>query len=160
MTLPYKAAALWPCRTATEASFELWKLIVFAENNKEYEKTWSRLCHEFNDEQALLIYLYKAYLHISAQWVSCYIKKYHNFGVRVPSGTEASNNNVKSYLLNGTSHLYGLVEAIEGMLRDQERDFADKCSQDEVLTARTYSGPPVRSIWENSAWWYRSQDST
>lgn len=49
----------------------------------------------------------------------------------------ASNNNVKSYLLNGTSNLYGLVEAIEDMLRNQERDFADNCSQDEFLTART-----------------------
>lgn len=31
---------------------------------------------------------------------------------------EASNNNVKSYLLNGMSYLYGLVKAIEGMLGD------------------------------------------
>ena len=49
------------------------------------------------------------------------------------SGTEASNNNVKSYLLNGMSHLYSLVEAIEAMLGDQERHFIDNCSQDEVL---------------------------
>ncbi|OAQ60413.1 transposase [Purpureocillium lilacinum] len=127
---------------------ELWKLIVFAENKEEYEKAWSRLCHEFNDQQAILIYLYKTYLPISAQWAHCYIKKYRNFGVRVTSGTEASNNNVKSYLLNGTSHLYGLVEAIEDMLRDQEQDFADNCSQDEVLTARTYFGPGSEYLGE------------
>ena len=127
---------------------ELWKLIVFAENKEEYEKAWSRLCHEFNDQQAILIYLYKTYLPISAQWAHCYIKKYRNFGVRVTSGTEASNNNVKSYLLNGTSHLYGLVEAIEDMLRDQEQDFADNCSQDEVLMARTYSGPGSEYLGE------------
>ncbi|XP_044718833.1 MULE transposase domain-containing protein [Hirsutella rhossiliensis] len=46
----------------------------------------------------------------------CFIKKHRNFGIRVTSGTEASNNNVKSYLLNGMNHLFGLIEAIEGML--------------------------------------------
>lgn len=55
-------------------------------------------------------------------------------GFRVTPGSEASNN-FKSYLLNGMSHLYGLVEAKEGMLGDQERYFVDNCSQDEVLTS-------------------------
>ena len=64
------------------------------------------------------------------------------------SGTEASNNNVKSYLLNGMSHLYSLVEAIEAMLHDQERDFIDACSQDEVMTSRTYSGPGSEYLGE------------
>ena len=80
-------------------------------------------------------------------WRSIF-KHYRNFGIRVTSGREASNNNVKSYLLNGMSHLYGLVEAIEGMLSDQERDFLDNCSQDEVLTARAYSGPGSEYLWE------------
>jgi hypothetical protein len=70
------------------------------------------------------MYLYKTYLPVRAQWTQCFIKKYGNFGVRVTSGTEASNNNVKSYLLNGMSHLYSLVEAIEAMLSDQERSRA------------------------------------
>ena len=107
-----------------------------------------RLCEQFNDQQAILIYLYNTYLPIASQWAHCFIKKYRNFGVRVTSGTEASNNNVKSYLLNGTSHLYGLVEAIEGMLADQERDFIDNCSQDEVLTGRVYSGPGSEYLGE------------
>jgi len=83
-----------------------------------------------------------------AQWAHCFIKKYRNFGVGLTSSTEASNNSIKSYLLNGMSHLYGLVEAIEGMLGDQERDFLDDCSQDEVLTARTYSGPGSEYLGE------------
>ncbi|KAK4089234.1 hypothetical protein Purlil1_6223 [Purpureocillium lilacinum] len=70
------------------------------------------------------------------------------FRVRVTSGTEASNNNVKRYLLNGMSHLYSLVEAIEAMLGDQERDFLDNRSQDEVLTSRTYSGPASEYLGE------------
>jgi len=86
------------------------------------------------------MYLYRTYLPIRAQWARCFIKKYRNFGVRVTSGTEASNNNVKSYLLNGMSNLYSLVEAIEAMLSDQERDFVDACAQDEVLTSGMYSG--------------------
>jgi hypothetical protein len=51
----------------------------------------------------------------------------------VTLGIEASNNNIKSYLLNGMSHLYKLVEAMQDMLYDQERDFKDACGQDEVL---------------------------
>ncbi|OWT42453.1 transposase [Pochonia chlamydosporia 170] len=46
------------------------------------------------------------------------------------------------------SNLYGLVEAIEGMLADQQQDFLDNCSQDEVLTARAYSGPGSEYLGE------------
>ncbi|KAJ6436373.1 C6 zinc finger domain-containing protein [Purpureocillium lavendulum] len=127
---------------------ELWKFVAFAETEEEHEKAWVRLCDEFNDQKAILMYLYKTYLPIRAQWAQCFIKKYRNFGVRVTSGTEASNNNVKSYLLNGMSHLYSLVEAIEAMLSDQERDFVDACSQDEVLTSRAYSGPGSEYLGE------------
>ena len=98
---------------------ELWKFVVFAQTKDDYEKAWARLCDEFNDQQIILMYLYNTYLPVSAQWAHCFIKKYRNFGVRVTSGTEASNNNVKSYLLNGMSNLY---EAIEGMLADQQQD--------------------------------------
>ncbi|KJK84928.1 hypothetical protein H633G_11250 [Metarhizium anisopliae BRIP 53284] len=45
-----------------------------------------------------------------------------------------------SYLLNGMSNLYRLVEAMQDMMHDQERDFKDACAQDEVLTAREYLG--------------------
>ncbi|KJZ68574.1 hypothetical protein HIM_12036 [Hirsutella minnesotensis 3608] len=127
---------------------ELWKFVVFVETKEEHEMAWVRLCEEFNDQQAILMYLYKTYLPIRAQWAQCFIKKHRNFGIRVTSGTEASNNNVKSYLLNGMSHLYSLVEAIEAMLSDQERDFIDACSQDEVLTSRTYSGPGSEYLGE------------
>ncbi|OWT42543.1 mutator-like element [Pochonia chlamydosporia 170] len=127
---------------------ELWKFVVFAQTKDDYEKAWARLCDEFNDQQIILMYLYNTYLPVSAQWAHCFIKKYRNFGVRVTSGTEASNNNVKSYLLNGMSNLYGLVEAIEGMLADQQQDFLDNCSQDEVLTARAYSGPGSEYLGE------------
>ncbi|ODA77184.1 hypothetical protein RJ55_06811 [Drechmeria coniospora] len=119
---------------------ELWKFVGFAETREEHEKAWVRFCDEFNDQQAILMYLYNTYLPIRAQWAQCFIKKYRNFGIRVTSGTEASNNNVKSYLLNGMSDLYSLVEAIEAMVGDQERDFIDNCSQDEVLTSHKYSG--------------------
>ncbi|KJZ70946.1 hypothetical protein HIM_09650 [Hirsutella minnesotensis 3608] len=72
---------------------ELWKFVAFAETKDEHEKAWVRLCDEFNDQQAILIYLYKTYLPIRAQWAQCFIKKHRNFGIRVTSGTEASNNN-------------------------------------------------------------------
>ncbi|XP_044718766.1 MULE transposase domain-containing protein [Hirsutella rhossiliensis] len=118
------------------------------ETKEDYEKVWVRLCDEFDDQEAILIYLYNTYLPLSPQWSQCFIKKHRNFGIRVTSGTEASNNNVKSYLLNGMNHLFGLIEAIEGMLGDQERDFIDNCAQDEVLTTRTYSSPGSEYLGE------------
>ena len=127
---------------------ELWRFVVFAETKEEHEKAWAKLCDEFNDQQAILMYLYMTCLPIRAQWAQCFIKKHRNFGVRVTSGTEASNNNVKSYLLNGMSNLYSLFEAIEAMLTDQERDFIDACAQDEVLTSGTYSGPGSEYLGE------------
>lgn len=117
-----------------------WKQVVFAETEKEHEKSWEFLCKQFADQQAILAYLYATYMPVRHQWARCFIKKHRNFGVRVTSGTEASNNNVKSYLLNGMSHLYRLVDAIRGMLEDQERDFRQACAQDEVLTSQEHVG--------------------
>jgi hypothetical protein len=127
---------------------DLWKFVAFAGTKEEHEKAGVRLCDKFNDQQAILMFLYKTCLPIRAQWAQCIIKKYRNLGVRMTSGTEASNNNVQSYLLKGMSHLYLLFEAFEAMLNDQERDFIDACSQDEVLTSRTHSGPGSEYLGE------------
>ncbi|KAG8412228.1 hypothetical protein J3459_014767 [Metarhizium acridum] len=61
------------------------------------------------------------------------------FGIRVISGTEAGDD-VKSHLLNGMGHFYRLVEAFQGILADQEREFRQACARDEVLTARKHVG--------------------
>ncbi|OAQ58573.1 mutator-like element [Purpureocillium lilacinum] len=126
----------------------MWKLVVFAETEHGHEKAWANLCREFDDQRAILRYLYGKYMPVRAQWARCFIRKYRNFGIRVTSGTEASNNNVKSYLLNGMSHLYRLVEAMQDMMRDQERDFKDACAADEVLTARDYIGSSSEYLGE------------
>ncbi|KAF6515055.1 hypothetical protein HZS61_004961 [Fusarium oxysporum f. sp. conglutinans] len=117
----------------------MWKLVLFAETEEAHEKAWGNLCKEFDDQRAILRYLHGTYMPVRAQWARCFIRKYRNFGIRVTSGTEASNN-IKSYLLNGMSHLYRLVEAMQNMIKDQERDFSDACAADEVLTAREYVG--------------------
>ncbi|KAJ0127764.1 hypothetical protein HZ326_29128 [Fusarium oxysporum f. sp. albedinis] len=126
----------------------MWKLVLFAETEEAHEKAWVNLCREFDDQRAILRYLHGTYMPVSAQWARCFIRKYGNFGIRVTSGTEASNNNVKSYLLNSMSHLYRLVEAIQEMIRDQERDFAHASAEDEVLTAREYLGSSSEYLGE------------
>ncbi|KAF6814641.1 mutator-like element [Colletotrichum musicola] len=73
-----------------------------------------------------------------AQWARCFIRHYRNFGTRVTSGTEASNNNIKSYLLNGLSHLHRLVDVMQDMIQDQELSFTQACAADEVLSGREY----------------------
>ncbi|KAG7424991.1 PKS-NRPS hybrid synthetase [Fusarium oxysporum f. sp. raphani] len=118
----------------------MWKRVLFAETEEAHEKAWRDLCKKFDDQRVILRYLHGTYLPVRAQWARCFLRKHRNFGIRVTSGTEASNNNIKSYLLNGMSHLYRLVEAMQDMMKDQERDFKDACAQDEVLTAREYLG--------------------
>lgn len=127
---------------------EMWKLVMFAETEEDHEKAWKNLCREFDDQRAILQYLHRTYMPVRAQWARCFIRKYRNFGIRVTSGTEASNNNVKSYLLNGMSHLYRLVEAMQDMMKDQGRDFKDACAADEVLTSRDYIGPSSEYLGE------------
>ena len=46
------------------------------------------------------------------------------------------------------SHLYRLVEALQDMIADQERDFTDACATDEVLTAGDYRGPGSEYLGE------------
>ncbi|KHN93907.1 uncharacterized protein MAM_01777 [Metarhizium album ARSEF 1941] len=118
----------------------MWKKVLYAETEEAFEQAWRDLCKEFDDQRAILQYLYSTYMPVSAQWARCFIRRYRNFGIRVTSGTEASNNNIKSYLLNGMSHLYRLVEAMQDMIHDQERAFKDACGQDDVLTAPQYLG--------------------
>nr|CEG03583.1 unnamed protein product [Fusarium acuminatum CS5907] len=107
----------------------MWKLVLFAETEEAHEEAWVNLCKEFDDQRAILRYLHGTYMPVMAQWARCFIRKYRNFGVRVTSGTEASNNNIKSYLLN-------------------ERDFNDACAVDEVLTAREYMGSSSEYLGE------------
>jgi hypothetical protein len=118
----------------------MWKKVLYAETEEAFEQAWRDLCKEFDEQRAILQYLYSTYLPVSAQWARCFIRHYRNFGIRVTSGTEASNNNVKCYLLNGMSHLYRLIEAMQDMVHDQERAFTDACGQDDVLTAPQYLG--------------------
>lgn len=101
----------------------MWKAVVFAETEDAHEKAWKDLCKEFDDQRPILRYLHGTYMPVRAQWARCFIRRYRNFGIRVTSGIEASNNNIKSYLLNGMSHLHRLIEAIQDMIKDQERDF-------------------------------------
>ncbi|KAI8404297.1 hypothetical protein FOFC_15792 [Fusarium oxysporum] len=127
----------------------MWKLVLFAETEEAHEEAWANLCKEFDDQRAILRYLHGTYMPVRAQWARCFIRKYRNFGVRVTSGTEASNNNnIKSYLLNGMRNLYRLFEAMQDMIKDQERDFNDACAADEVLTAREYMGSSSEYLGE------------
>lgn len=126
----------------------MWKRVVFAESEQGHETAWADLCKEFDDQRPILSYLFHTYMPVRAQWARCFVRGYRNFGIRVTSGTEASNNNVKSYLLNGMSHLFKLVEAIQDMLNDQEKAFSQACAQDEVLTSREFLGPGAEYLGE------------
>jgi hypothetical protein len=137
-----------PVPHSYEGVVVLWKLLMFAETEAEHNAAWARICREFEDQRAILSYLYRTYMPVREQWARCFIRGYRNFGCRVTSGTEASNNNVKSYLLNGMSNLYRLVEAIKDMLNDQEKDFRQACANDEVLTRPEHIGRGAEYLGE------------
>lgn len=44
------------------------------------------------------------------------------------------------------SHLHRLVEVMQNMMRDQERDFTDAYAKDEVLTAYEFRGPSSKYL--------------
>ena len=72
----------------------LWKLVMFAETEAEHDRLWADVCKEFGEQKAILLYLYRTYMPVREQWARCFIRKCRNFGCRVTSGTEASNDNV------------------------------------------------------------------
>ncbi len=96
----------------------VWKLVIFVEIEKVFENVWNTLCEKFEKQQAILAYLYNTYMPLHTQWARCFIRKHRNFGIRVTSGTEASNGTIKSYLLNSIGHLYKFIETIEDILDD------------------------------------------
>ncbi|CAH0019977.1 unnamed protein product [Clonostachys rhizophaga] len=112
---------------------DLWKFVALAETKEEHEKAWVRLCDKFNDQQAILM---------------CTPTRLPQFWGSDDFRHRGQQNNVQSYLLKGMSHLYPLFEAFEATLNNQERDFIDACSQDEVLTSRTHSGPGSEYLGE------------
>jgi hypothetical protein len=127
----------------------MWKLVLFAETEEAHEEAWANLCKEFDDQRAILRYLHGTYMPVRVQWARCFIRKYRNFGVRVTSGTEASHNNIKSYLLNGMSNLHRLFEAMQDMIKDQERDFNMPAQRMRYLPHESIWGP-ARSILASS----------
>ncbi|KAH8688557.1 hypothetical protein BGZ61DRAFT_506748 [Ilyonectria robusta] len=62
---------------------------------EDYKKAWRCLYIQFSDERAILMYRYSTYIHIRARYASCFMRN-----------VEASDNNAKSYFLNGMSYLY------------------------------------------------------
>ncbi|KAH8661781.1 hypothetical protein BGZ61DRAFT_499456 [Ilyonectria robusta] len=129
---PFPGQIRWISRTGSTTFSSL-----FTETEEAHEKALATLCKEFDDQRAIP----------AAQWARCFIRKYRNFSIRVTSGTQASNN-IKTYLLNGIDHLYRLIEAIQDMMKDQERDFNDACAADEVLTSREYIGSSSEYLGE------------
>ncbi|RFN54790.1 mutator-like element, partial [Fusarium flagelliforme] len=145
-TLTLHDRALISAETSSEVPhtyqgvLQMWKQVLFAETEEAHKKAWIALCKEFDDQRPILRYLFNTYMPFRAQWARCFIRKYPNYGIRVTSGTEASNNNIKSYLLNGMGHLHNRGQAMQDMLYDQERDFKDACGNDEVLRDREFLG--------------------
>lgn len=99
----------------------LWKAVVYADTEESHLDAWAYLLEQFPEQEAIISYLISMWLPWRRQFVSCWISKIRNFGVRVTSRTEANRREIKGYLMNSSADLKHLVERVELMISRSRR---------------------------------------
>ena len=110
----------------------LWKHMIYAKTVDDYNHAWEVLKTKFANQIAILQYLEEYYIPWIEEIASPFISRNRNFGQRTTSPTEASHRDVKSYLVNGNSTLYRLIEVIELMLRNKQAAFEETIATQKV----------------------------
>jgi hypothetical protein len=85
--------------------------------------TWDWLVTEFSDQGGVLQYLEREWLPLREQWADYCIDRHLNFSQSTTSQTEASNANIKSYLVTGNSDFHRLTKALKEMVQNQRRNY-------------------------------------
>lgn len=109
----------------------LWKAVVYADTEESHLDAWAYLLEQFPEQEAIISYLISMWLPWRRQFVSCWISKIQNFGVRVTSRTEANHREIKGYLMNSLADLKHLVERVELMISNRKREY-EKQEADEA----------------------------
>jgi hypothetical protein len=120
----------------------LFKAMVYARTEDDFFKASSVLKTEFADQPAILRYIQKIWMPSREQWATCYTKNYKNFGARVTSPTEASNFNIKSYLLNAKATSYRLFQAVDALVKRQLKVYKETLAREAVRTKFEYLNRP------------------
>jgi len=129
----------------------MFKTMVYARTEEFFFQAYSALKQEFSNQPAILRYIQKIWMPSREQWATCYTKNYKNYGARATSTTEASNFNIKSYLLNGKSTSFRLFKAAEALAKRQGKAFLETLAREAVNTkqnylTRTYLGSLPRTV--------------
>ncbi|EAQ87040.1 hypothetical protein CHGG_08293 [Chaetomium globosum CBS 148.51] len=123
-------AALLPAADpfTRDGMFRAWQQVVYAEDEADFQSAWNKMKAIYNPTQNhILRYISKEYIPYREQWARCFIKRYRNFGQRVNSPVETAHEDVKSFLIAGTSDLLHLHNAIS-LMRQKERDYNEKAA--------------------------------
>ena len=113
-------------------AYKLWEVMVYTTNEVKLEKSWQRFNILFGHWKSLVDYLEKHYMPFKTEWAGPWISQYKNFGQQMTSPTEASPQQLKTYLVNGTSHLYQIHSMILVMLDSKADDFKKKAETQKV----------------------------
>ena len=121
----------------------LWKCAVQAPREEEFEEAWARILQEFPEQEAIIEYIVNTWFPWRRQFLNCYTSQYRNHGIRVTSRVESSHAEIKSYLYNGQADLLFLIQSIQQMLTNKQREYD---AQIELERAR------IRCGFEKLAW--------
>jgi len=89
----------------------IWKILQRQKTEEAFMTTWDWLVTEFSDQGGVLQYLEREWLPLREQWADYCIDRHLNFSQSTTSQTEASNANIKSYLVTGNSDFHRLTKA-------------------------------------------------
>jgi hypothetical protein len=109
----------------------LWKAVVYAGTEESHLDAWTYLLEQFPEQEAVISYIIHTWLPWRRQFVSCWTSEIRNFGVRVTSRTEANHREIKGYLNNSSADLKHLVERVELMIKNRQREY-EKQESDEA----------------------------
>jgi len=102
---------------------KIFKFLVYARTRRRFWKAWDMLKKIFEDQPAILRCIQKTWVPLREQWAHYFTNRYQNFGARTTSPTEATNMNIKSFLLNGQSDISKLAACFGRMGEEQATSF-------------------------------------
>jgi hypothetical protein len=124
----------------------MWKWLVHAETEERFFNTWTSLCEEFKDQDAILQYLQSEYITCYHQWAQCKVRYYLNYGQTTTSQSESSNHCIKTYLVSGKCDWYGLIKALGEMNSNQEDNYKKLVATQEVRIRHRFVHQPYLGI--------------
>ncbi|KAK3896838.1 hypothetical protein C8A05DRAFT_39615 [Staphylotrichum tortipilum] len=124
-----------------------WRDVVYSDTEDDFEKRWSTLENEFEQQPAIVDYLRDTYFPMRHEFAQFHTKKHRNFGVRVTSRTESAHGVLKRFLKNRNNDLLTLVNAIEEALARLQENFAARLQEQTSKKIVRYNSYIFKQLW-------------